>query len=102
MNSPIMILRQKVINLRHRRRLRCYGKSCYTAESTLTVSSALKHGVPPSTARGWVKATMAEVVTIDVADVNTLQLQQEVLALACSYCSILAGPEASTSLIPAG
>ena len=27
------------------------------------------------------KATAAEVVTIDVADMNTLQLQQEVLAL---------------------
>jgi len=37
--------------------------------------------VPPSTARGWLKATQAEVVTIDVADMNTLQLQQEVLAL---------------------
>ena len=49
--------------------------------ATGNVEVALEHGVPPSTARGWIKATIAEVVTIDVADMNTLQLQQEVLAL---------------------
>ena len=37
--------------------------------------------MPPSTARGWVKATKAEVVTIDLVEMNILQLQQEVLAL---------------------
>ena len=40
--------------------------------ATGNVEVALKHGVPPSTARGWVKATIAEVVTIDVADMNQL------------------------------
>jgi putative transposase len=49
--------------------------------ATGNIEVALKRGVPPSTARGWVKATQAEVVTIDVADMNILQLQQEVLAL---------------------
>ena len=49
--------------------------------ATGNIEVALKCGVPPSTARGWVKATQAEVVTIDVADMNVLQLQQEVLAL---------------------
>lgn len=49
--------------------------------ATGNIEVALKHGMPPSTARGWVKATQAEVVTVDVADMNILQLQQEVLAL---------------------
>ena len=49
--------------------------------ATGNLKVALKRGVPPSTARGWVKASKAEVVTIDVTDMNTLQLQQEVLAL---------------------
>ena len=49
--------------------------------ATGNIEVALKRGVPHSTARGWAKATKAEVVTIDVADMNNLQLQQEVLAL---------------------
>ena len=49
--------------------------------ATGNIEMALKRGVPPSTARGWVKGTQADVVTIDVADMNVQQLQQEILTL---------------------
>ena len=38
--------------------------------ATGNIEVARKRGVPPSTARGWVKATKAEVVTIDIADID--------------------------------
>jgi hypothetical protein len=42
---------------------------------------ATRRGVPRSTARGWLTATRAAVVTHDVLDKNVLNLQQVVLAL---------------------
>jgi hypothetical protein len=45
------------------------------------IGHATQRGVPRSTARGWLTATRAEVVTLDVLDRNVLNLQQEVLAL---------------------
>ena len=38
-------------------------------------------GVPRSTARGWLTSTRAEVVTIDIVDMDVVDLQQEVLVL---------------------
>ena len=49
--------------------------------STGDVQSAVRHGILSSTARGWVKATPAEVVSFDVVEMDKLRLQQEVLAL---------------------
>ncbi len=49
--------------------------------STGDIGYAERRGVPPSTARGWLTSTRAEVVTIDVFDMDVLNLQQEVLAL---------------------
>ena len=49
--------------------------------STQDISCAVQHGVPPSTARGWLKAHAAEVVTVDVLHMDAIRLQQEVLQL---------------------
>ena len=49
--------------------------------STRDIHCAIQHGVPPSTARGWLKAAAVQVVTIDVLHKDAIQLQQEVLRL---------------------
>ena len=49
--------------------------------STGDVEYAIQRGVPRSTARGWLTATRAEVVTVDIVDMDALRLQQEVLEL---------------------
>ena len=49
--------------------------------STGDVNHAIRLGVPRSTARGWVKLAPAEVITLDVVDMDNLRLQQEVLKL---------------------
>ena len=49
--------------------------------STGEVEHAIQLGVPRSTAHGWLTSTRAEVVTLDVVDMDTLRLQQEVLRL---------------------
>ena len=48
--------------------------------STGDVDLAIRRGVPRSTARGWLTANGAEVITVDVIDMDTSRLQQEVLA----------------------
>ncbi len=45
------------------------------------IGHATRRGVPRSTARGWLTSIRAEVVTLDVVDMDVLNLQQEVLAL---------------------
>ncbi len=45
------------------------------------IGHATRRGVSRSTARGWLTSARAEVVTIDVVDMDVLNLQQEVLAL---------------------
>ncbi len=49
--------------------------------STGDIGHAERRGVPRSTARGWLTSTRAEVVTIDVFDMDVLKLQQEILTL---------------------
>ena len=49
--------------------------------STGDVNHAIRLGVPRSTARGWVKLAPADVITLDVVDMDNLRLQQEVLKL---------------------
>ncbi len=49
--------------------------------TTGDIAHAERRGVPRSTARGWLTSTRAEVVTVDVFDMDVLNLQQEVLAL---------------------
>ena len=49
--------------------------------STGDVNHAIRLGVPRSPARGWVKLAPADVITLDVVDMDNLRLQQEVLKL---------------------
>ena len=50
-------------------------------QKTQDVSCAVEYGVPRSTARGWRTASTAQVVSVDVLNTDTLQLQQEILWL---------------------
>ncbi len=49
--------------------------------STGDIGHAERRGVPRSTARGWLTSTRAEVVTVDVFDMDVLNFQQEILTL---------------------
>src|SRR5262249_12528654 len=49
--------------------------------STGNIEHATCRGIPRSTARGWLSARCARLVTLDVIDQDLLRLQQEVLAL---------------------
>ncbi len=49
--------------------------------STGDIEYAIQRGIPRSTARGWLNPTRAEVVTVDVVDMNAIHLRQELLAL---------------------
>jgi transposase InsO family protein len=49
--------------------------------STRDTRCTIRHGVPPSTARGWLKTPATEVVTIDVLKMDAIRLQQEILQL---------------------
>ena len=49
--------------------------------TTQDISCALQQGIPRSTARGWLTASAAQVVSLDVLHTDTLPLQQEVLRL---------------------
>jgi putative transposase len=49
--------------------------------STGDIGHATRRGVPRSTARGWLTPARAEVVTVDIVDMDFVDLQQEVLAL---------------------
>jgi len=48
--------------------------------STGEIEHATRRGVPRSTARGWITSTRADLVTVDVFDLDLYRLQQEVLA----------------------
>ena len=45
------------------------------------IGHATQLGIPRSTAQGWLASSQLEVVTIDVADMNLIVLQNEVLVL---------------------
>ncbi len=49
--------------------------------STKDITCAVRHGVPQSTARGWLKTPATKVITIDVVHLDAIRLQQEVLQL---------------------
>jgi len=54
---------------------------CDLVRSTGDIAHAIRLGVPRSTARGWLTSTRAEIVTLDVVDMDVFILQQEVVAL---------------------
>ena len=47
--------------------------------STQDITCAVRHGVPRSTARGWLKAPANEVISVDVVQLDAIGLQQEVM-----------------------
>ena len=49
--------------------------------TTQDISCAVQHGVPRSTARGWLSAPTAQVVTVDALNMDVTQLRREVLRL---------------------
>jgi hypothetical protein len=50
-------------------------------QSTGDIDLAVQRGVPRSTAHGWLARNSADVVTLDVLDMNVSQLQQELVSL---------------------
>lgn len=50
-------------------------------QSTRDIQLATRHGVPASTARGWLNKPATEVVSLDVLDLDTMRLQREVMQL---------------------
>ena len=50
-------------------------------QTTGDLGLAAGHGVPRSTARGWLTQTSTEVVTLDVLELDTVRLQLEVILL---------------------
>lgn len=49
--------------------------------STQDIRCALQQGVAPSTARGWLRAPATEVMTVDVVQLDAINLQNEVLQI---------------------
>ena len=50
-------------------------------QTTRDLQLATQHGMPASTARGWLNKPATEVVSLDVLDLDTLRLQHEVIQL---------------------
>ena len=50
-------------------------------QTTGDLDLAIRHGVPRSMARGWRSKTTTEVVSMDVLELDTIQLQHEVILL---------------------
>ena len=50
-------------------------------QTTGDIGLAVRHGVPRSTARGWLTNTPIDVVTLDALDLDTVRLQQELILL---------------------
>ncbi len=53
----------------------------HLVQTTGDLNLAVRHGVPRSTARGWLKQGRTQVVTLDVLDTDTTKMQQEILRL---------------------
>jgi hypothetical protein len=47
--------------------------------STQDITCAVRHGVPQSTARGWLNTPATKVISVDVVHLDAISLQQEVL-----------------------
>lgn len=59
-------------------------------QNTGDLDLAVRHGVPRSTARGWLKPSRTDVVSIDVLDMDAEALQREVLFLRRRLTRLLA------------
>ena len=59
-------------------------------QNTGDLDLAVRHGVPRSTARGWLKQSRTDVISIDVLDMDAEALQREVLFLRRRLTRLLA------------
>ena len=59
-------------------------------QTTGDLGLAVRYGVPGSTARGWLKQSRTDVVSIDVLDMDAEALQQELLSLRRRVTRLLA------------
>lgn len=59
-------------------------------QNTGDLGLAVRHGVPRSTARGWLRQLRTDVVSIDVLDMDADGLQREVLFLRRRVTRLLA------------
>ncbi len=59
-------------------------------QNTRDLDLAVRHGVPRSTARGWLKQPRTDVVSIDVLNMDAEALQREVLFLRRRVARLLA------------
>ena len=69
-------------------------------QTTQDVSCAVQYGVPRSTARGWLKAPSAQVVTAEALNMDATQLQREVLRLQTRIQKLIASLGANQSRTP--
>ena len=58
--------------------------------TTQDVSCAVQYGIPRSTARGWLSAPSAQIVTFDALNMDVTQLQREVLRLQARIQKLIA------------
>lgn len=59
-------------------------------QTTGDLDLAIRHGVPRSTARGWLRQSRTDVVSIDVLDMDAEALHREVLYLRRRVTRLLA------------
>lgn len=52
--------------------------------ATVNINVAIQRVVPRSTARGWRKKTMSNVITVDFLDMSLAELQREVVLITSS------------------
>jgi hypothetical protein len=69
----------------------------HLVRTTRDIDYALQRGVPRSTARSWLTLPQAEVVSVDVLNLDTLRLQHEVLRLRARR---VARPEVLPQFVP--
>ncbi|MDP6557844.1 MAG: hypothetical protein QGG71_24465 [Pirellulaceae bacterium] len=63
------------------RKQRTYDHRRELVQTTRDIQLATQHGVPASTARGWLNKPATEVVSLNVLDLNTMRLPHEVIQL---------------------
>lgn len=70
-------------------------------QNTGDLDLAVRHGVPRSTARGWLRQARADVVSIDVLDLDAEALQREILYLRRRVTRLLTLSQAELTSHPA-
>ena len=73
------------------RRRRCYDHRFQRLiRETGDVQTAIRSGVPRSTARDWTRSSRSDIVTLDLPETGTLELEREVVLLRKRNAKLLA------------